>query len=170
MNTAVIIHGAMLREGEVAALIESTIETHGRLDALVCSAAVHQRASIVDCSDDDWQQMLDVNVKGPFLCMKHALVHLAATGDGAVVLIGTAPDTAGAPDDAPYRATKAALVELARQAALEHESDAVRVNLVAPASTSADVADTVAFLLSDGARNISGAVIPVGVTAAHGRS
>ena len=44
-----------------------------RLDALVCSAAVETRSSVVDCTDDEWQRVLDVNLKGPFLCMKHGI-------------------------------------------------------------------------------------------------
>ena len=47
-------------EGEVAACFDAVVERHGRLDALVCSAAVETRASVVDCSDDEWQRVLDV--------------------------------------------------------------------------------------------------------------
>src|SRR5262249_36090742 len=54
-------------EGEVAACVEAVVERHGRLDALVCSAAVETRASLLDCTDGAWQRVLDVNVKGPFL-------------------------------------------------------------------------------------------------------
>ena len=73
-------------EGEVAAMFDAIAERHGRLDALVCSAAAASRASVVDCTDDDWQHVLDVNLKGPFLCCKHGIPAIAGSGGGAVVL------------------------------------------------------------------------------------
>lgn len=181
-------------EGEVAALVESTIEAHGRLDALVCCAAIETRADLTETSDDAWQDILDVNVKGPFLCMKHAIPQIAAAGGGAVVLLGSILGAIGSPGYAAYCASKGALNNLAKQAAIEHAPDGVRVNVLAPSATDTglfmrmaersgdpdrviamvtrnspmgrlgaghEVADTVAFLLSDGAAYISGAVIPI---------
>ena len=122
-------------EGEVAAMVDATMERHGRLDTLVCSAAVEVRASVVDCSDDDWQRILDVNLKGPFLCMKHAIPHIAASGGGAVVLLGSVLGAIGSPGYAAYCALKGALNNLCKQAAIEHAPDGVRVNVVSPSAT-----------------------------------
>lgn len=122
-------------EGEVAAMVDAVVESHGRLDVLVCSAAVETRASVVDCSDDDWQRILDVNLKGPFLCLKHALPAMAASGGGSVVLLGSILGSIGAPGYAAYCASKGALVNLAKQAAVEHAPDRIRVNVVAPSAT-----------------------------------
>src|SRR5690349_12352060 len=72
-------------EGEVAACFDAVVEKHGRLDALVCSAAVETRASVVDCADDEWQRVLDINLKGPFLSMKHGIPPIARSGGGAGV-------------------------------------------------------------------------------------
>jgi NAD(P)-dependent dehydrogenase (short-subunit alcohol dehydrogenase family) len=122
-------------EGEVAAMFEAITEQHGRLDVLVCSAAVETRASVVDCSDDEWQRVLDVNLKGPFLCMKHAIPAMIRGGQGSVVLLGSVLGSIGAPGYAAYCASKGALVNLAKQAAIEHAPDAVRVNVVSPSAT-----------------------------------
>ena len=65
-------------EGEVAAMFDAIVERHGRLDVLVCSAAVETRSSVVDCTDDEWQRVLDVNLKGPFLCCKHGIPAIVA--------------------------------------------------------------------------------------------
>jgi NAD(P)-dependent dehydrogenase (short-subunit alcohol dehydrogenase family) len=121
-------------EGEVAAMVDDIVERHGRLDVLVCSAAVETRSSVVDCSDDDWQRIIDVNLKGPFLCMKHAIPAIASSGGGAVVLLGSVLGSIGSPGYAAYCASKGALVNLAKQAAIEHASDAVRVNVVSPSA------------------------------------
>ena len=122
-------------EGEVAAMVDAVVERHGRLDVLVCSAAIETRSSVVDCSDDDWQRVLDVNLKGPFLCMKHAIPAMIRGGGGSVVLMGSVLGSIGAPGYAAYCASKGALVNLAKQAAIEHAPDAVRVNVVSPSAT-----------------------------------
>jgi NAD(P)-dependent dehydrogenase (short-subunit alcohol dehydrogenase family) len=122
-------------EGEVAAMVDAIVERHNRLDVLVCSAAVETRASVVDCSDDEWQRVLDVNLKGPFLCMKHAIPAMVRGGHGSVVLMGSVLGSIGAPGYAAYCASKGALVNLAKQAAIEHAPDAVRVNVVSPSAT-----------------------------------
>jgi NAD(P)-dependent dehydrogenase (short-subunit alcohol dehydrogenase family) len=107
----------------------------GRLDVLVCSAAVEVRASLADTSDDEWQRVLDVNVKGPFLCLKHAIPSMARSGGGSAVLLGSVLGAIGSPGYAAYCASKGALVNLAKQAAIEHAPDQVRVNVVSPSAT-----------------------------------
>jgi NAD(P)-dependent dehydrogenase (short-subunit alcohol dehydrogenase family) len=119
-------------EGEVAALFEAIVEQHGRLDVLVCSAAVETRASVVDTTDSAWRRVLDVNLKGPFLCMKHGLPVMVASGGGSVVLLGSVLGAVGSPGYAAYCTSKGALVNLAKQAAIEHAADGVRVNVVSP--------------------------------------
>jgi NAD(P)-dependent dehydrogenase (short-subunit alcohol dehydrogenase family) len=149
-------------EGEVAAMFDAIAERHGRLDALVCAAVAGSRASVVDCTDDDWQHVLAVNLKGPFLCCKHGIPAIAGSGGGTVVLLGSAPD--GETGHAAYSASKGALVSLANQAAREHRSEGVRVNVVSPpndVSRFPQVATTVALLCSNGAAFVSGALIPL---------
>ncbi len=119
-------------EGEVAALFEAIVEQHGRLDLLVCSAAIETRASVIDTTDATWRRVLDVNLKGPFLCMKHGLPTMVASGGGSVVLLGSVLGEVGSPGYAAYCTSKGALMNLAKQAAIEHAADAVRVNVVAP--------------------------------------
>jgi NAD(P)-dependent dehydrogenase (short-subunit alcohol dehydrogenase family) len=121
-------------EGEVAAMVDDIVERHGRLDVLVCSAAVETRSSVVECTDDDWQHVIDVNLKGPFLCMKHAIPVIARSGGGSVVILGSILGSIGSPGYAAYCASKGALVNLAKQAAIEHAPDAVRVNVVSPSA------------------------------------
>jgi NAD(P)-dependent dehydrogenase (short-subunit alcohol dehydrogenase family) len=120
------------QEGEVAALFEAIVEQHGRLDVLVCSAAVETRGSVVDTTDTAWRRVLDVNLKGPFLCMKHGLPTMVASGGGSVVLLGSVLGAVGSPGYAAYCTSKGALVNLAKQAAIEHAGDGVRVNVVSP--------------------------------------
>jgi NAD(P)-dependent dehydrogenase (short-subunit alcohol dehydrogenase family) len=125
------------RETEVAAFFGGVADRHGRLDALVCSAAVEIRAPLLETSDDDWQRVLDVNLKGPFLCLKHGIPQIVATGGGSCVLMGSTLGAIGSPNYAAYCASKGALVNLAKQAAIEHAPDQVRVNVVSPTACEA---------------------------------
>ena len=89
----------------------------------------------IDCGDEQWQRVIDVNLKGPFLCMKHGIPAIADSGGGAVVLLGSVLGAMGSPGYAAYCASKGALVNLAKQAAIEHAADGVRVNVVSPSAT-----------------------------------
>jgi NAD(P)-dependent dehydrogenase (short-subunit alcohol dehydrogenase family) len=109
--------------------------TLGPLRTLVLSAAVESFQSVLDCSDRDWQHTLDVNLKGPFLCMRAAIPVIAANGGGSVIAMGSTLGLIVAPGHPAYCASKGALVNLCKQAAIEHASDGVRVNVVAPSAT-----------------------------------
>ena len=119
--------------GDVAALVHFA-EANGGLHVLVLSAAVEIRAEIDATSDDDWQRVLDVNLKGPFLCMRAGIPAIARGGGGAVVALGSTLGAIGQPGFAAYCASKGALVNLCKQAAIEHAADGVRVNVVAPSA------------------------------------
>jgi NAD(P)-dependent dehydrogenase (short-subunit alcohol dehydrogenase family) len=151
-------------EGEVAAMFDAIGERNGRLDALVCSAAVETRSSVIDCGDEQWQRVIDVNLKGPFLCMKHGIPALVRNGGGAVVLLGSVLGAMGAPGYAAYCASKGALVNLAKQAAIEHAADAVRVNVVSPSATDTGLFARVARQSGDpeGVRRMVAAGTPMG--------
>jgi NAD(P)-dependent dehydrogenase (short-subunit alcohol dehydrogenase family) len=151
-------------EGEVAAMIDATRERLGRLDALVCSAAVETRSSVIDCGDEQWQRVIDVNLKGPFLCMKHGIPAIADSGGGTVVLLGSVLGAMAAPGYAAYCASKGALVNLAKQAAIEHAGDGVRVNVVSPSATDTGLFARVARESGDpeGVRRMVEAGTPMG--------
>jgi NAD(P)-dependent dehydrogenase (short-subunit alcohol dehydrogenase family) len=151
-------------EGEVAAMFDAIGERIGRLDALVCSAAVETRSSVIDCGDEQWQRVIDVNLKGPFLCMKHGIPPIVRNGGGAVVLLGSVLGAMGAPGYAAYCASKGALVNLAKQAAIEHAADAVRVNVVSPSATDTGLFARVARQSGDpeGVRRMVAAGTPMG--------
>jgi NAD(P)-dependent dehydrogenase (short-subunit alcohol dehydrogenase family) len=125
------------RESDVAELFDDVLARHGRLDVLVCSAAVEIRAPLAETSDEDWQRVIDVNLKGPFLCMKHAIPAMVKTGGGSCVLMGSTLGALGSPQYSAYCASKGALVNLAKQAAIEHAPDGVRVNVVSPSACEA---------------------------------
>ena len=149
-------------EGEVAAMFDAIAERHGRLDALVCAPAPATSPTL-DSTAETWEQVLDANLKGPFLCCKHGIPTIAGSGGGTVVLLGSVAEPGGS----AYATSTAngALADLAQQAAIEHAADGVRVNVVSPPADESDlsarVATTVALLCASGADFVNGAVIPL---------
>jgi len=107
----------------------------GRIGVLVCSAAIESFVPVVDLTDDEWQRVLDINLKGPFLCMKAAIPHMVKGGGGSVIAMGSTLGLIVAPGHPAYCASKGALVNLCKQAAIEHAPDNVRVNMLAPSAT-----------------------------------
>jgi len=102
----------------------------GPLQAMVLSAAVETRSPIVDCTDDDWQRVIDTNLKGPFLCMRHAVPAMVAAGGGSIVALGSTLGSIVAPQYPAYCASKFGLTNLCKQVAIEHAGDGVRVNVL----------------------------------------
>jgi len=132
-GAATIAPTDVTRDTEVAAMVGAA-EALGGLHVLVLSAAVEIRRPLVETDDTDWQRVLDVNLKGPFLCMKHAIPLMVRSGGGSIVALGSTLGAIGQPGYAAYCASKGALVNLCKQAAVEHAADGVRVNVVSPSA------------------------------------
>ncbi|MBI2168680.1 MAG: SDR family oxidoreductase [Actinobacteria bacterium] len=120
---------------EMVATARAAATAHGPLRSLVLSAAVETRAGVADCTDDDWQRVIDVNLKGPFLCMKHAVPAMIDASGGSIVALGSTLGQITQPQYAAYCASKFGLNNLCKQVAIEHAKDGIRVNVVAPSAT-----------------------------------
>ena len=116
---------------QVAALVETTVAQMGRLDVLVNSASLWHRTPWAELDEAAWDHLLDINLKGPFLCAKTAAPHLAAHGDGAIVNIVDLSAGVPFPNLMPHSAAKAGLWNLTQALAMEL-APAVRVNAIAP--------------------------------------
>jgi NAD(P)-dependent dehydrogenase (short-subunit alcohol dehydrogenase family) len=106
----------------------------GPLKVLVLSAAIEVRADLTETSDEDWQSVIDVNLKGPWLCMRAGIPAIVAAGGGSVIALGSTLGHIGSPGYAAYCASKGALVNLCKQAAIEHAPDQIRVNVISPSA------------------------------------
>jgi 3-oxoacyl-[acyl-carrier protein] reductase len=136
------------RTDEVDAMVELARRA-GALTGLVLSAAVETRSSALECGDDEWQRVLDVNLKGPFLCMRAAIPAMKEAGGGSIVALGSTLGHIGSPGYAAYCASKGALVNLCKQAAIEHAPDQIRVNVVSPSATEVGLFAQVAASMPD---------------------
>ena len=117
--------------------VEVTVATFGSLDILVNNAGIYPVRTIDQVSEDDWDRMLDINLKGTFLCAQAAIRQMAAQGRGGVI-INLASIDAVHPSGiglAPYGASKGGVLMLTRNLALEAARHRIRVLAIAPGST-----------------------------------
>ena len=120
------------RSDQVAALVREAVEALGGLEVMVNNAGVGAAATVVDTSEEDFDWMMAVNVKGTYNGMRYAIPALRASGGGAVINISSIGALVGVPDRAVYCATKGAIYALTRAAAIDHVGEGVRVNCVVP--------------------------------------
>jgi meso-butanediol dehydrogenase/(S,S)-butanediol dehydrogenase/diacetyl reductase len=128
------IHCDVTSEDEVVALLDRCRERFGRLDVLCNNAGIFQpQLRLHECGLDVFDRVLDVNVRGAFLVLKHSLAAMVEQG-GRGAIVNTASISAFHPNrgSGAYAASKAALMMLTRVAALEYAGDGIRVNAVCP--------------------------------------
>jgi NAD(P)-dependent dehydrogenase (short-subunit alcohol dehydrogenase family) len=133
-GTATAIKTDVSSAKDVESMVAHAIETYGRLDIAVNNAGTEGKiAGIVDMLEQDWDEVVGINLKGPFLCMKHeAKAMLAGGGGGAIVNVGSVNSFLGFPGGSAYAASKHALIGLTSCASAELAPRGIRVNLVCP--------------------------------------
>ena len=185
VETAERASGIDLADPAAAAAAVDRLE---RVDALVCNAGTIVRKGILETSLDEMQYVLDVNLASVFALAQAAARKMVDADGGSIVLLGSMMSFQGGVNVAAYAASKGGVVQLAKALSNELAGRGVRVNAVAPGyietemtdsieewrraeineripmgrwGTPEDVADVIAFLLSDDARYVTGAVIQV---------
>lgn len=121
------------KEPEVARVIGEIAAHFGRLDILVNNAGVAGASKPThELTEAEWDFVQAVNVKGVFLCTKHAIPHLKRTGGGSIINLSSIYGLVGAPDVPPYHASKGAVRLMTKTDALLYASDRIRVNSIHP--------------------------------------
>lgn len=163
----------------------------GQIDILINNAGVHMNATVLETTEEQWDDMFATNVKSIFLTSRAVLPGMLKRGSGVIINVASRVGMTGSPNSAAYCASKAAVVNLTREMALDFSPKGIRVLAVAPGmvetpmvdrqfpdgeerknfvrsqypqrrfSTAQEVADVILFLASDYASNLTGAIIPV---------
>lgn len=124
---------ADIREAKaVEAMMTDIVARWGRLDVLVCNAAIAGDGFVVRLAEDIWERVVATTLTGAFHCLRSAGAVMQAQGHGAVILMGSLSGLEGRAGHAPYAAAKAGLLGLMRTAAREWGPAHVRVNVILP--------------------------------------
>jgi 2-keto-3-deoxy-L-fuconate dehydrogenase len=116
----------------VRALVGQVLKRFGRIDILCNNAGVGLLRSVTDTSDEQYDLVMDTNVRGTFACCREVVPHMLAAGGGSVINIGSVAGLVGYADDAAYCASKGAVLALTRQMALDYSARGVRTNCICP--------------------------------------
>lgn len=117
---------------DAKSLVDVAISRFGKLDILCNNAGIVTDALIIDMSEEEWDRVIDVNLKGTFLTTKYALPQMVRAGGGSIINIGSINSFIGEPLHAHYCASKGGVLMFTKTIALEHAKDKIRANCVCP--------------------------------------
>ncbi len=185
---SIVVKGDVRKAEDVKNLIDTTLEKSGKIDIFVNNAGVTRDGLMLRMSEDDWDLVMDINLKGAFNCIKAVAKPMMKQRSGAIVNITSVVGVMGNAGQANYSASKGGLIALTKTTAKEFASRGIRCNAVAPGFIASDmtdklpddvkkqyfsaiplgkfgqtdqIADVVAFLASDMASYVTGQVINV---------
>ena len=175
------------KEEAVKNMINKTIQKFGHLDYMVSNAGIGGSPNILDeVAIEEWNQVIGVNQTGMYLCNKYALKEMIKNGKGAIVNTASMYGLVGSATSYAYSASKGAIIQMTRSAALMYADKNIRINAVAPGyvdtpilamapeemkmamaqslpikrlGKDTEIADTICFLLSDEASFITGSIL-----------
>ena len=120
------------REDEIKNMVAETVKRWGKLDVIYNNAGIANGNPVTQVLEEDWDRLIDINLKGVFLGCKHAIPEMLKSGGGAIVSTASVAGLVGSPYLKPYRASKGGVVMLTKSLAVEWGQFNIRVNCVCP--------------------------------------
>jgi len=117
---------------QVETLVQEALSAYGRVDVLVNIAGIELSKKVTDTTDSEWDRLMDINLKGVFLCSRAAIPLMQRQGGGAIVNVASELGLVGGSEIAAYCASKGGVVQLTKAMAIDHAAEGIRVNCVCP--------------------------------------
>ncbi len=131
-GTVVICPADVTKLADVERMVKTIIDFAGKLDVLVNDAGIDNPANIVDIDLELWHKVIDTNLTGPMLTIKHSIPHMLKAGGGSIINIASLAGVRCIPGMPAYCASKAGLIMLTQQVALDYGPSKIRSNVVCP--------------------------------------
>lgn len=140
-DTIITCTGDVANYEDVKRMVETAAKFGGKLDVLVNNAGITYMTNIVDFPLEEWNKVLSVNLTGPFLLMKEAIPHMLKAGGGSIVNVASLAGIRGLSASPAYSASKAGLIQLSKQVALDYGPQKIRCNVVIPGAVRTDMTE-----------------------------
>jgi meso-butanediol dehydrogenase/(S,S)-butanediol dehydrogenase/diacetyl reductase len=134
-----ICSGDVSKEEDAERMVETAVKFGGKLDVLVNNAGINQPAPVAELDPQVWQKVLGINLTGPYLLMKAAIPHMLKGGGGSIINIASLGGTRCLPGMPAYCSSKAGLIMLSQQVALDYGRHNIRCNAVCPGGVTTDM-------------------------------
>ena len=139
---AIFVKADVTKSSEVEAMVQATVQAFGRLDFALNNAGIDGvRARTADYPEAVWQQVINLNLTGVFLCMKSELAIMLKQRSGVIVNMSSVAGVTGFPGHAAYTASKHGVIGLTKAASIEYAQLGIRVNAICPAYTRTPMLD-----------------------------
>jgi NAD(P)-dependent dehydrogenase (short-subunit alcohol dehydrogenase family) len=141
-GTAEFFYADMLRTEDIRQLVQRTMAKFARLDAAFNNAAHNGRSTdLVECTEDEWDFVLNLNLKAVWLCMKYEIPEMLKVGGGAIVNTSSGAGNFASPKLSSYTTSKHGVIGLSRSAAVDFGPQNIRVNVLLPGATDTPMLD-----------------------------
>ena len=141
-GSVVTCSGDVSKQEDVKRMVETALKFEGRLDVLVNNAGLDMSGSVTNMDPEVWRMLIEVNLTGPFLLMKESIPHMVKGGGGSIINIASLAGLVCLPAAPAYCASKAGLIHLTKQVALDYGSSKVRCNVICPGAFRTDMVES----------------------------